>query len=82
MRGRTLGTKCLKIKYEVKYLSLDENSPQWHVYYCTSYDDIKKQLQDNHSVTYTRDILQNMCLKRNTKLKKYPNLQVKRARLE
>jgi hypothetical protein len=64
---RKINNKNKKIKYILKYLEIKDNPPIWHIYECRTYDEMKYIIKEYHNKDFTRDILQNIYLKRGKK---------------
>ena len=69
--GRPLGKKTSAPKYNVSLIDCHLNNPIWIDYKCSSYGDIIKILKDNHNITLTRDVIQNITLNRNNQKSQY-----------
>lgn len=68
--------KHTKSKYSLSILDFKSEEPKWVSYSCCSYDDIIKLLKENHSITMTRDVVQNIALDRYNKRGQYKYIKI------
>ena len=76
--GRPVGKRTSKDIYTVKFLTTNDENPEWHTYNCSSYEHICQVLEEKHNVKYTRNVVCNICLQRRDKKNHYPNIKVSR----
>jgi hypothetical protein len=65
-----------KLRYKLRYLDCNEESPQWHEFQCATYKQLTNHFQEKYNLKFTRDQLQNILLNRNNAHQFYPNIKI------
>lgn len=65
--GRPKGSSNKRKKYHLRFLDINEN-PTWYDYDCSTYQEVCDILKNNHNITISVDVIQNITLgrKKNT----------------
>ena len=55
---------------------MDEDIPKWYEYDCNTYNEICSILSDKHNANFTRNVIQNIALKRRNKDSYQHNIKI------